>query len=386
MTGNNRSAAAGRKAKALKSPQPQPQKQTSSRKRNKRSRNVGGIMQSLTALSLMESGSNVRPMNNGFCRLHGSDYLGELKVNKSSPTAASRILKTFSVSPSAFPGTRLTQLSDLWERFRFRKFRVRYVPAVPNTLGCQLICYQDTDPQDDPTVISDPDGLIRQATAQTGSQQWNFNKSKVIHLAQRGDNQLYYTGPVKENPRFNQQAVIYVIQVTDPVNFNGDQISSETLTAGSLYIDWEIDFQTPQVNPGVLTRREAPGSRTASFSSWLKNGDTFTVPAGHRLFLAECVVADNYEGGMVELLQSGHTPIVFLESTNVGPNQTYSAHYRLGQPTDVTYTTRFSGEGSEARFFWTNTIPSAKTSDASRPTGPTRHPTNPSIEFDDGFC
>ena len=197
-------------------------------------------------------------MRNGMTRVVGSDYLGVVSVTGNPADASARIRKVLSVSPSSFPGTRLTQMSDLWERYVFRQFRVRYVPSVPNTLACQVMVYQDTDPQDDPSAIKDPDALLRQATAQTGSQQWNFNSSKVIHLAKRSDNQLYYTGPVKENPRFNQQGVVYFIQVSQALDMNGKPLTAD-MDCGSLYVDWVVDFQTPQVNPSVVAER-LPGN------------------------------------------------------------------------------------------------------------------------------
>ena len=182
----------------------------------------------------------------------GSDFLGPLTVRSSPNSTADRILLSNSISPSAFPGTRLTQMSNLWERYRFRKFRLRWVPAVPKTIACQLIVYQDTDPLDDPTTIPDADALVRQATAQAGSQQFNFINPMSIDLARRADDQLYYTGADKQNERFSRQGNFYVIQVTDPLNFNGEAITSDIM-AGSLYVDWVCEFQTAQINPNVFT-------------------------------------------------------------------------------------------------------------------------------------
>lgn len=114
--------------------------------------------------------------------------------------------------------------------------------------------YFDTDPLDDPAVAIDPDELVRLAVAHTGAQQWNFNQPKSIPLPQRSDDQLYYTGDIKSNERFALQARAYLIQITDPLNFNGEPVSDD-LVAGSLYIDWVCKFQLPQLNPaGIATR------------------------------------------------------------------------------------------------------------------------------------
>ena len=194
---------------------------------------------------------NRRAMNNRVVALKGSDFLSTVEVKSDISVAGDRILAVLPVTPSGYPGTRVTQLSQLYERYRIKKFNFRYVPAVPVTLACQLLFYTDLDPLDDPSVILDADQLIRQATAQTGSQQWNFHTPKVISMARRADNQLYYTGEDKQNLRFSQQGTGYLIQVTSLVNIDGE-VPTTDLVAGSLYVDWEIEFQTPQINPEAV--------------------------------------------------------------------------------------------------------------------------------------
>jgi hypothetical protein len=190
----------------------------------------------------------------------GSDFLGPVTVRASPATTAERVLLAKSISPSAFPGTRLTQLSNLWERYRFRKFRLRWVPAVPKSVACQLVVYQDTDPLDDPTTITDPDALVRQATAQAGSQQFNFINPMSIELARRADDQLYYTGEDKANERFSRQGNFYVIQVTDPLNFNGEPLQADIMS-GSMYVDWICEFQIAQINPSAIPSPFVPESQ-----------------------------------------------------------------------------------------------------------------------------
>lgn len=181
--------------------------------------------------------------------ISGSDYLTPISVQKLTTTAASRIIYTAPISPSFFKGTRLTQFSNLYERYVFNKFTVRYVPAVPTTLACQLLAYIDTDPSDDATTIVDAAALFRQAVAQTGSRQWNFIGGMTIPLAVKAGNQLYYTGETRENERFNVQGRLYILQLTDPLNVNGLPIDNDSLACGSLFMDWNCTFSTPQINP-----------------------------------------------------------------------------------------------------------------------------------------
>jgi hypothetical protein len=207
----------------------------------------GGNNLSATALSYSAASSNVRPIQNGITKLSGSDFL-QVATVRSGVSGAGKIIASFPVSPSAYPGTRLTQLANLWEFFKFDKFHVRWVPAVPTTLACQFVFYVDLDPSDDPTVITDESALIRQAVAQTGAQQWNFHVPKRIPMAMRSDRQFYFTGADKQNARFSQQGKGYLIQITNPINFNGELLAGD-LQAGSLFIDWTVSFNTPQINP-----------------------------------------------------------------------------------------------------------------------------------------
>ena len=239
-----------------------PKQNGSSRRRRRNGNGNGAVMQGARVLQpvvapLMSSTENYRPMNNRVHEMSGSDFLGPLTVKAVINSPSERILREFDVSPSAYPGTRLAVMSQLFERYRFTSFRVRYVPAVPNTVACQLLVYLDTDPLDEASTIVDADQLIRQATAHTGSQQWNFNSYKAISLPMRSDKQLYYTGLTRLNERFNLQARIVIIQVTTPVDFNGQPLVSD-LESGSLYIDWTVRFETPQINPSAFTVASRP--------------------------------------------------------------------------------------------------------------------------------
>lgn len=220
--------------------------------KSKNSRSGNSITKRLEPMQnnggLQNLNANYRKVYSKVDTLVGSDYFGPVVVKALTTTASDKILATIPITPSAYEGTRITQLSNLWERYRFKRFNLRYVSAVPNTLACQLVLYIDTDPTDDPSGITNADVLIRQAIAQTGAQQWNFNMSKTTPLALRNDDQMYYTGVDKQNERFTRMGTAYIIQITDPINFNGSPVTTD-LQAGSLFIDWECCFQIPQINP-----------------------------------------------------------------------------------------------------------------------------------------
>ena len=199
-------------------------------------------------LPIATTGRNTRPTGQSAHIFSGSDFLTKVTVKFNPAAASDRILLTKDISPSSFFGTRLTQLSTLWERYRFVRFNIRYVPAVPTTLACQLVGYFDTDPTDDPTIVTNPDALIRQAVAHAGAHQWNFIAPNMMSLPQRADDEMYYTGATDSNERFNLQGKFTLIQVTNPISFAGAPLTAN-LEAGSLYIDWTCKFQIDQIEP-----------------------------------------------------------------------------------------------------------------------------------------
>jgi len=258
--------------------------------------------------------ANVRPIQNQKCRHSGSDFITPVTVKADISVPSSRILAEFPITPSAFPGTRLTQFSNLYEFYKFVSLRLRYVPAVPVTLACQLVLYVDLDPTDDATTITDSDFLIRQAVAQTGAQQWNFHTPKVIPMAMRADQQFYFTGNDRQNVRFTQQGKAYLIQVTQAVNVNGEPIGAD-LEAGSIFFDWTVDFNIPQLNPETSfvtsttsqTVNYLSGETTSGLwnPSWLPGGEPILRPRTSYIVMLRCV----------------HPPTAYTGSTgNIGIN------------------------------------------------------------------
>lgn len=192
-----------------------------------------------------------RPISDQITRIRGKDYLRKLTLKAAPTTAADRILATFPITPSGYAGTRVTQLSPLWERYRFDAAFARFVTSLPTSVSCQLCMYIDTDPSDDPLIITDVEALVRQAVSAAGSRVWNASVSQSVPLVVRRDGQLYYTGNTKENVRLTQSGVGYIIQVTNPLNALGAPLEAD-LEAGSLYLDWDVTFSTPQIEPAAV--------------------------------------------------------------------------------------------------------------------------------------
>lgn len=222
---------------------------------------TNGTNQSMRAQNvpraLAGGNENIRPVRNQLFRATGSDLIAKITVQPSPALVSEAILAAIPVSPSAYPGTRLTQYASMYQFFRFTKFHLRWVPAVPNTLACQFIVYVDLDPNADPSAITTIEQLGRRAVAQTGSQQFNFINNKRIPMPLRADQQQFFTGDPVQNLRFNTQGFAYLVQISDAVDFNG-QVLAGPLQAGQLFLDWAVDFNTPSLSEEVISLRADP--------------------------------------------------------------------------------------------------------------------------------
>ncbi|APG76596.1 hypothetical protein 3 [Wenling tombus-like virus 5] len=230
---------------------PKPQRVTRTPRRNAQQRSVTQQLQSTRqVVNLVASNANHRPVDNSTHRLNGSDYLGE--VTTATPlTAKNTVRLSMQLSPTGFKGTRVSALGELYEKYRYRRAVVRYVPALPATVGGQLLAYVDQDPKDDPREVQDLKALRAMASSSSGAQAWNLPLAKSITMPGTNENKWYYTGHQEENPRLSVQGVLHLLQMTDAVGTDGQPLAANSV-AGTLYLDWVLEFKTPQMNPELV--------------------------------------------------------------------------------------------------------------------------------------
>jgi len=238
MTGSNRNTTSGQKGHA---------KRQKRKKKNQNSTQKHTV-NSMQPRQIKTGVSMSRQVNNRDTVLRGSDFITSFKLAHDTD---SRVLVDELISPSAMRQTRLFYLANLWEMYRFTKFSVRYVPALPDSVGGQIAGYIDTDPTD--VVTEEGEDLVRATNSQTGVKQWNVSQGCIINLAKRKDDQMFYTGLTPSSDsgpsdRQTYQGRLYVVQMTKPMNYLGQPLT-EDISAGSLYVDWEIVFRTPQLEP-----------------------------------------------------------------------------------------------------------------------------------------
>lgn len=230
----------------------------------------------------MQMQQSMRSVTQRGCRVSGTDFIGTVSIQPGGGKQYS-ILAQFPISVSSFPGTWLTTQATLWERYRFNRFNIRFVPAVATSLACQLVGWIDTDPKDDPTNFGQTEALVRQALSQRGSSAFNIITPTSFSLTPRADRQEYYTGDDKGNSRFTRAGNFYLAQITQAIGFDGKLLVDE-LICGSLYADWDVSFDVPQIEP---PRPQPPPAANTSILTGATDrfelpinakGQTITIP------------------------------------------------------------------------------------------------------------
>jgi hypothetical protein len=178
--------------------------------------------------------------------MSGSDFVSTVKLFGTNDLDGEiAVVFKYDIAPHTFPGTRLELLSNAYQFYKFSKFVVSYKPNIPSSINARYIAYFDTDP-DDVQQFSTIDDVLRVAKAHQQSADGKANAPWKVSLPIKNDKTDYFTLP-KNDRRFTTQAVLYVIQVGQAINFEGAAIK-ESMMSGALTVDWTVKLSNPQMN------------------------------------------------------------------------------------------------------------------------------------------
>jgi len=233
----------------------------------------------------------------------GSEYLDTLQL-LSSQTGVGLKVYSINMNPRVFNGTKLTNEANTWQKFRFRRFVVEYIPIQGSSVTGSFIGYFTNDPTE-----PDVGGVqaVRNAVEHTNSLMFQpfFHSTFAYTDDPVEEKQLYFCRDAEAgDARLELQSIFKVVQ----------NVSNTTGTPyGSFIMHYEIDFYYPEtVNvvppptyPTAATTDSAPTQYTActfSFSTWpaatQKMGEVFqaiitAVPAVANLPLYNVPAANN---------------------------------------------------------------------------------------------
>lgn len=201
---------------------------------------------------------------NDRCSVSGEDFIHTLQLNElpNSRNFAGAVLFPQYVNPWRLPGTRLTQFANLFQRFKFTRFTVKYIPAVPATVAGQIIMCTDTDATWAP--VGDTQDVIRMMMAHKDRIMFHVfdNAKAVIPGTSKPE---YMCDAQGQDVRVNNQGVFWAALVSPVVKQDG---AEWTGAVGSFVLEWEVTFTAAR----ILTPQRITSQSTAK-AQWTGDDD-----------------------------------------------------------------------------------------------------------------
>jgi hypothetical protein len=256
--------------------------------------------------------------------IRGSEFVGRVSL-PTVLTTNNAILFQQEVSPSLFVGSRMSLLARAYEKYRFKRLVLRYVPSVPTAIGGQIVAYFDLDVLDSFTGATSVDVIVRDAMAHQGAKLFNVNVPESVEMPIAPGLKDFFTGIGASSPQFYSQARIYVIGVA---GLNGISIPASG-AVGSLFVDYELHFEGEQ-----MQELEDPNT-LGTISSALVEVSRIGAPGGSVDFIAATTVlfaGEQYPGFTTSVADG-----VYLSTSNNTSTTSFTPFNSLnsGCPTKV---------------------------------------------------
>lgn len=234
-------------------------------------------------------------------------------------TAETCVLNEFLVSPKYFKmNSRLSKVAANWEKYRFVKFTVDYVPSVPSTISGQLIMSFDPDPEG--TVAGgDYQTVAEFCMNRQRSVMFSINEHKRVSLncdPKLGINDWFVDLESNGEIKLTAQGRFDLV-VSTPL-ISGSQIT-QSLVVGTLFADWEVILKQPQraQNTGAVTSRSlseylnweywAPLLELSADVTYFNCKSTYAVTNGFKFINNSKGVCETKNVGYVANANNGNT-------------------------------------------------------------------------------
>lgn len=193
--------------------------------------------------------------------IHGCEWVGPVIVPANAVTG--QILRNDYVQPAEFSDSRLAMFGQMYEKFRFRRLRLRYVPAVGSNQAGSLLLAYDRDISD----ANPPPGSqgVRQCMSWADTVQGNAWLSHTLDAKLECPDSGYYTDEaVGGDERLCYQGQFYTM-VVNPFGNSAD------LTIGNLVLDYELELFVPQLQVVIPTAHiDNTGATSATITDALR--------------------------------------------------------------------------------------------------------------------
>lgn len=181
--------------------------------------------------------------------VRGCDFLQTVSVP--SGTADGHVVYNWFVSPTTV-NARLAAIGRIWERYQFKKLKVKYVPAVPATTAGALTFAYDPDCSDATPSAYTRETLFALDDNLTTS---IFAPCELV-IKKLDQNTLYYTGAntITADERLELQGQLYVAYTGPP--------PVEGVLAGTIMLEYEIHFSKRCFETPVPSALPTPADST----------------------------------------------------------------------------------------------------------------------------
>lgn len=174
--------------------------------------------------------------NGDGARITGCDLIGNVTIQPGQNTVGVILYETL-ITPYMLPGSRLSNVAPLFQKYRIKRLTFKYITAVGSSTTGQLIDFYDYDPSNQFADLEDPTsgvGNITIASAHTRS--CAFSPWQPHTLTYGSQCPWLFTNDTGEDSRLSQ-AGQYVLMLAAPTTSSDDAI-----TLGALYMDYDFEF------------------------------------------------------------------------------------------------------------------------------------------------
>jgi len=203
--------------------------------------------------------------------ISGREMYGKMSILNAGKNVAGTIINSFLLNPTLFNDTRLKQYGHLYQRFRFKKFKVCYENSSNQFFGGQFLHYIDTDAKESYAAYDGTDQALQLASAHSDEEPAKVNKNSQVMLSASAVPQASYY--MKFDPSDTQALNLsiqgkYFAFVMDPIYASAGVAPTYPLTTGRIFIEYECEmFMAALDNTTTLDADQYNGVQYVEFLS-----------------------------------------------------------------------------------------------------------------------
>lgn len=172
--------------------------------------------------------------------LTGCEHVAKVELGSSTINAPGQQIFSLVLNP-LLQNTRLKQIAQLWQRYRFRRITMKFVASDSSFFSGTLIHYIDTDPNASYSGIIGTDALISAVSAHWNEQVMRINRSCESEYRVLPETAALWMDNASDPKKVTDQCKYFIFVQDTVLNAMGTALTYP-FTLGRLYIDYEIEF------------------------------------------------------------------------------------------------------------------------------------------------